>query len=155
MIKKLLVAIAALAVLAIGAAVATARPVAVHKTYRLSATLAPAPHAKGAAHSHGRFTGTIKIVGAQGSLSWTLTFLVSSGKTATSADIQLAPSGKILIPLCQMCQSGQVLKPFTGPLGGHSEILKAILGGHTYVNVRTAKNPKGEIRGFIRASAAA
>jgi hypothetical protein len=143
---------AALAGLAIGATAAFAGPAAVHKTYRLSATLAPAPHAKGAAHAHGSFTGKIAISGSTGTLSWTLTYKSLTGP-ATMAHIHLAPSGKIIVPLCltvTACKSPSS-GHFTGPLGGNSQILKAILGGHTYVNVHTAKNPTGEIRGFLRA----
>ena len=44
---------------------------------------------------------------------------------------------------------------FTGPIGGNSQLLKAILGGHTYVNVHTSKNPAGEIRGYLHATATA
>ena len=140
------------AALALGASTAGAgTAVTPKKTYRLAATLAPAPHAKGAAHGRGRFTGSITIAGKRGTLKWALSFSGLSG-ASTAAHIHMAPSGKVLIPLCGPCHTGQS-GSFTGPLGGNSQILRAILGGHTYVNVHTKKNPAGEIRGVVHASA--
>lgn len=141
----------ALALVAVGA-VASASPTTTHTRYALRATLAPAPHAIGAAHAHGRFTGSITLDGTTGTLRWTLTYTGLTGP-ATMAHIHLAPSGKIVIPMCAPCHTGQS-GSFSGQFGGHSQILKAILGGHTYVNVHTGKNPAGEIRGDLHAAAA-
>lgn len=148
--RTLLLAVPAAAAIALAAAVtAVAAPHVTAKTYRLSATLAPAPHVKGAAHARGRFTGTITIRGAKGTLAWRLAFSGLSGP-ATAAHIHLAPSGRVLIPLCTKCRTGQH-GSFTGPLAGNSAIMRAILGAHTYVNVHTKKNPAGEIRGVLHA----
>jgi CHRD domain len=87
----------------------------------------------------------------RGTLTWKLTFSGLSGP-ATMAHIHLAPSGRIIIPLCVPCHSGQS-GSFSGPIGGNRPILKAILGGHAYANVHTAKNPAGEIRGFLHTAA--
>ncbi len=141
----------ALALVAVGA-VASANPTTTHTRYALRTTLAPAPDAIGAAHAHGRFTGSITLDGTTRTLRWTLTYAGLTGP-ATMAHIHLAPSGKILIPLCAPCHTGQS-GSFSGQLGGHSQILKAILGGHTYVNVHTGKNPAGEIRGDLHSAAA-
>src|SRR5438270_13046875 len=108
------------ALFALSAAVASAGPAATHKKYLLRATLAPAPHAVGAAHAHGRFTGSIVLNGTTGTLKWSLTFSGLTGP-ATMAHIHLAPSGKIVIPLCAPCHSAQS-GSFTGPLGGHSQL---------------------------------
>jgi hypothetical protein len=142
----------ALALVAVGAAVASASPTTTHTRYALRATLAPAPHAIGAAHAHGRVTGSITLDGTTGTLRWTLTYTGLTGP-ATMAHIHLAPSGKILIPLCAPCHTGHS-GSFSGQLGGRSQILKAILGGQSYVNVHTGKNPAGEIRGYLHAAAA-
>jgi hypothetical protein len=148
--RTLVLAIPAAAAVALTtAATAGAAPHVTVKTYRLSAALAPAPHVKGAAHARGRFTGTITIRGAKGTLAWRLAFSGLSGP-ATAAHIHLAPSGRVLIPLCTRCRTGQH-GSFSGALAGRSTIMRAILGAHTYVNVHTSKNPAGEIRGVLHA----
>lgn len=91
----------------------------------------------------GRFTaspsGTI--------LKWTLTFSHLTGP-ATAAHIHLGVKGKsgpVLIPLCGPCKSpAHGTARFT-----HAELTK-MLAGKTYVNVHTAKNPNGEIRGQLK-----
>lgn len=149
--KLLLAAIALLATLMIGATVAATAPSSTVKSYALRATLAPAPHARGAAHARGRFTGSIALKTSTGTLTWKVSFTGLTG-AATVANIRLAPSRRTIIPLCAPCHTGQG-GSFSGPIGSHSMILKAILGGHTYVNVDTTKNPAGEIRGYLHASA--
>jgi hypothetical protein len=90
----------------------------------------------------GRFTATLK--GTQ--LTWKLTFTHLSGP-ATAAHIHIAPRGKpgpITVPLCTPCSS-----PVTGSAGLTADQVKDLLAGKDYVNVHTAKNPAGEIRGQI------
>jgi hypothetical protein len=57
-----------------------------------------------------------------------------------------ARSGRpVLVPLCGPCRSGQT---------GTAKISKAMVakleGGRAYVNVHTAKNAAGEIRGQVK-----
>jgi hypothetical protein len=90
----------------------------------------------------GLFRGT--IVGRK--LTWKLTFSGLTGK-ATAAHIHMGAMGKagnVLIPLCAPCRSGAHGKAtFTAAM-------KRALAHHKlYVNVHTAKNPNGEIRGQL------
>ena len=56
-------------------------------------------------------------------------------------------AGNVLVPLCAPCKSG-----VHGTKTVSGTIAKEIEAGKTYVNVHTAKNPAGEIRGQIKAT---
>lgn len=80
-------------------------------------------------------------------LQWKLTYKKLTGK-ATAAHIHTGKKGKagpVVVPLCGPCTSGisktVVLK---------SSVVNAMKKGDAYVNIHTAKNPAGEIRGQIR-----
>jgi hypothetical protein len=94
--------------------------------------------------AHGLFKGT--LVG--GKLHWTLTFAKLTGP-ATAAHIHKAAKGRagsIVVPLCPPvpCKSG-----ITGSATISSALMKAFAQHLLYVNVHTAKNPNGEIRGQL------
>lgn len=57
-------------------------------------------------------------------------------------------AGGVSVPLCGPCKSG-----VSGTATLTAAQKKAILGGGAYVNVHTAKNPSGEIRGQITKAA--
>src|SRR5260370_33570382 len=114
----------ALALVAVGA-VASANPTTTHTRYALRTTLAPAPDAIGAAHAHGRFTGSITLDGTTRTLRWTLTYAGLTGP-ATMARIHRAPPGTTLIPLCAPCHTGQS-GSFPRQLGRPPQNPKAIL----------------------------
>jgi CHRD domain len=102
----------------------------------------PKPSASGGS---GKFTGT--LMGR--SLTWKLTFTHLSGP-ATAAHIHLAKRGKagpVAVPLCGPCRSG-VHGKTTVP----AKVARALKTGGAYVNVHTAKNANGEIRGQIKKS---
>jgi hypothetical protein len=89
--------------------------------------------------------------GAGGSLSWRLTFQGLSGK-ATAAHVHLAKRGKagaVAVSLCGPCRSGA-----RGTAKLNAKTVTALLAGAAYVNVHTAKNPAGEIRGQVARSSA-
>jgi CHRD domain len=79
-------------------------------------------------------------------LTWKLTFSKLTGP-ASAAHIHLGAMGKsgnVVVPLCGPCKSGA---------SGTATLTAALIkdaGKHLlYVNVHTAKNPGGEIRGQI------
>jgi hypothetical protein len=94
------------------------------------------------AKASGSFTGD--ITGTK--LTWTLKFSGLTGP-ATAAHIHLGGmgvAGNVVVPLCGPCKS---------PLKGTATLTKALLKDlkvhKLYVNVHTAKNPNGEIRGQL------
>jgi hypothetical protein len=148
-VKKLVSILTAGAVAAlVFATFSAARPAAAH--FRFSATLnagqeIPKQAVKNQA-GHGTFTGT--LVGTK--LTWKLTFAKLTGPAA-AAHIHTGPMGKaggVAVALCGPCTSGQ-----TGTATISAALLKTIQKHGTYVNVHTAKNPNGEIRGQVVAKA--
>jgi hypothetical protein len=92
--------------------------------------------------AHGAFTATLK--GKK--LTWKLTFSKLSGP-ATAAHIHMAGMGKaggVVVALCGPCKSGM-----SGTATVPAAVLKAFPKHLLYVNVHTAKNPAGEIRGQL------
>jgi hypothetical protein len=97
------------------------------------------------ASAHGMFTATL----SGKTLKWTLTYASLTGRAA-AAHIHLGAkgvSGNVLVPLCgaaPACKSG---------LKGTITVTKALTTAFSkhllYVNVHTAKNPAGEIRGQL------
>ena len=85
--------------------------------------------------------------GAGGTLTWRLTFSNLTGR-ASAAHIHLAKpgvAGPVAVPLCGPCSSGA-----RGTAKVKARTVTALLGGGAYVNVHTAKNPAGEIRGQVQ-----
>ena len=79
-------------------------------------------------------------------LTWKLTFSHLSGP-ALQAHIHLGAMGKsgnVVVPLCGPCMSGA-----TGTATMTAAELSAFKKHLLYVNVHTAKNPDGEIRGQL------
>ena len=115
------------------------------ETYKLSATLVPGqevPKPMGGSGS-GTFAGTLTT---GGKLKYTLTFKGLSGK-AMQAHIHLGKKGKagnVIVPLCGPCTS-----PVKGTATLKKSLVEDVEEGGTYVNVHTARNPAGEIRGQV------
>jgi hypothetical protein len=92
--------------------------------------------------AHGLFKGTL----SGNKLTWKLTFAKLTG-SATAAHIHMAARGKsgsVVVPLCGPCTSGA-----TGTATISSTLMSAFKKHLLYVNVHTAKNPNGEIRGQL------
>ena len=96
----------------------------------------------------GTFTATVTKSGTTGTIVWRLRFANLTGRAA-AAHIHIGQSGRagpVAVSLCGPCRSG---------VRGTSNLTRAVLtaleAGRAYVNVHTAKNPAGEIRGQIRA----
>lgn len=115
------------------------------KEYMLGSKLDPMlDHSKGAPNAKGTFTATLE--GRK--LTWRLTFTKLSGP-AVAAHIHNGSaqtrSGAVIVPLCGPCTSGQRGTTTVSEMVAH-ELQRNV---KTYVNVHTAKNPNGEIRGQI------
>lgn len=148
--KKALGAVALLALVLAGLAVA-----AVQKdTYKVSATLgarSEVPRPTGVpARATGSLSGTaVELENDKAKVTWRLTFSRLSGR-AIAAHIHLGKPGKagpVVLALCGPCRSGQ---RGSGMLS-HAQFHRLETGG-AYVNVHTAKNPGGEIRGQVTVS---
>lgn len=123
-------------------------------TLSLTAKLDPAqevPKPRAGAGARGTFAGGLVRSGSGGSLSWRLTFQGLSGR-ASASHIHLGKRGKAgaaAVPLCGPCRSGA-----RGTARLNAKTVTALLGGGAYVNVHTARNAAGEIRGQVARSAA-
>ena len=53
-------------------------------------------------------------------------------------------AGPVIVPLCGPCTASSA-----GTVMVSAAVVKALPGKNTYVNVHTAKNPGGEVRGQI------
>ena len=56
-------------------------------------------------------------------------------------------AGPVVVPLCGPCRNGQV-----GKVHISKAVVAALEGNNAYVNVHTAKNAAGEIRGQVKVS---
>jgi hypothetical protein len=117
----------------------------------LTASLTPGkevPKPTGAkAGAGGRFSAGLTKKASGGTLAWRLTFHGLTGP-AIAAHVHIAKpgvAGKIAVPLCGPCRSGQ-----RGSAKVNAGTMRALLSGGAYVNVHTPKNPGGEIRGQVR-----
>jgi CHRD domain len=110
------------------------------------------PKPKAGAAARGTFAAGLVRNGGGGSMAWRLTFQGLSGK-ASAAHVHLGKRGKagaVAVSLCGPCRSGM-----RGTAKLNAKTVTALLAGGAYVNVHTAKNPMGEIRGQVARSAAA
>ena len=146
--KKLVsILVAGAAAALVFATLSAARPAAAH--FRLSTTLnagqeIPKQVVRNGV-GHGTFSGT--LVGTK--LTWKLTWAKLSG-AAGAAHIHLGAVGKagnVIVPLCTPCGAATGSKSGTATIS--ASLLKTIQKHGTYVNVHTAKNPNGEIRGQL------
>jgi hypothetical protein len=96
----------------------------------------------------GTFTGTaVELADDRARLTWRLTFSKLTGRAA-AAHIhvgRLGKAGNVMVALCGPCSSGK-----RGSATITHVQLSTIKAGRSYVNVHTAKNPAGEIRGQIK-----
>jgi hypothetical protein len=99
------------------------------------------------ANAAGTFGVTLTSKGSSYSVKWTLTYRNLTG-AATAAHIHRGKPGKagpVVLALCGPCKSGR-----TGNAPASKAVVNAMNAGSTYVNVHTAKNKAGEIRGQIK-----
>jgi len=96
----------------------------------------------------GTFTATVTKEGTTGKIGWRLTFSGLTGR-GLAAHIHTGPRGKagpVAVALCGPCRSG-MRRSATLP----ASVLTALEAGRAYVNVHTARNQAGEVRGQIAA----
>lgn len=152
-LRKIGAGIATTAVFAAGlsAGVAVAGWGADGQALGLTASLGTAqevPKPKGVGGTaRGTFSAGLTRTGIRGTLSWRLTFRGLSG-AAVAAHIHRARPGAAgpgAVALCGPCRSG-----VRGTARLNARTVTALLAGGAYVNVHTARNPAGEVRGQIR-----
>ncbi len=109
----------------------------------------PRPRAR--AGARGSFAGGLVRSGAGGRLSWRLTFQGLSGSAAASHIHfgKRGQAGAVAAGLCGPCRPGA-----RGTARLNAKTVTALLAGGAYVNVHTARNVAGEIRGQIARTAA-
>ncbi|MGH2841159.1 MAG: CHRD domain-containing protein [Solirubrobacteraceae bacterium] len=123
-------------------------------TYKLTATLkagSEVPKPKGVRPgATGMFTSTaVELANDKARVTWRLTFSKLTGRAA-AAHIHIGKPGKagnVMVALCGPCSSGK-----RGSATITHAQLNTITAGRAYVNVHTAKNLGGEIRGQIKAT---
>ena len=95
----------------------------------------------------GTFTAQLRPVKNGYRLTWKLTYRGLTGRATTAYLHQGKPGahGAALVHLCSLCTSGKTGSSYFSP-----PELKLVRAGKVYVNIRTAKNPSGEIRGQVR-----
>ena len=95
----------------------------------------------------GSFAAGLVRRGSGGTLAWKLTFRGLTGKAVAAHIHRGKPgtAGPVVVPLCGPCRSGA-----RGSAKLNGRTVTALLGGLGYVNVHTARNPAGEIRGQVR-----
>ena len=102
------------------------------------------PHPAGTmSGASGKFTASVSGT----TITWKLTFAHLTG-AASAAHIHAGKkgvAGAVLVPLCGPCKTGA-----SGTATLTSAEIKSMKAGTTYVNVHTAKNPNGEIRGQVK-----
>jgi hypothetical protein len=127
-------------------------------SYLIKATLDTkhqVPTPKDAASARAVLTGKLVLAGKKSSFVWTLSFTNLSGK-ALAANVGVGAPGKIgalALPLCVKCTAG-ARGEYKGPYVANPTFVKALLHGGMYAFITTKLNPKGEIRGQIKASSA-
>jgi hypothetical protein len=111
-------------------------------------TRAEVPRPSGTkAGAGGTFTLTKTESSGSFTIAWTLSFKNLTGRAA-AAHIhrgKVGKTGPVLVSLCGPCRSGQ-----KGKAKISKSVAAAIKAGATYVNVHTARNAAGEIRGQIK-----
>ncbi|HJR94684.1 MAG TPA: CHRD domain-containing protein [Gaiellaceae bacterium] len=131
---------------------ASARPQATAiqvRTVMNAAQEVPAPSGD-VSNARGTFAASITKSDSGASISWQLAFSGLTGN-AGAAHIHSGATGSpgpVVLALCGPCQS-----PLTGTGNLTESVLDALEAGNAYVNVHTAQNGPGEIRGQIATTA--
>ena len=108
---------------------------------------AEVPKPNASARAAGNFTATITERRGKATIRWTLTFRRLSGAAVAAHIHRGAPgvAGAVVVSLCGPCRNGQ-----NGRKVVDEDVVRAFPRGGFYVNVHTAKNSAGEVRGQLR-----
>ncbi len=105
------------------------------------------PKPKGSVNrARGTFTATITRSGSTARIGWRLAFSGLTGKAA-AAHIHIGARGRagpVAVALCGPCRNGMRRSAALTPA-----VVAALETGRAYVNIHTARNPAGEVRGQI------
>lgn len=118
------------------------------RTYRAALrTKSAVPKPDAPARAAGSFSATVRDKGTKATVRWTLTFRRLTGR-AVAAHIHIGRpgvAGPVVLPLCGPCKTGTK---------GRGTLTRAqarmLQRGRGYVNVHTARNAAGEIRGQLK-----
>jgi hypothetical protein len=135
-----------------GAGLATEAATTTGLTAKLSAAQEVPKPAGVRVGAQGTFTGAVVRTATGGTLTWRLTFRGLTGR-ATASHIHVGARGRagaVRVALCGPCATGA-----RGSARVNARTVTALLGGGTYVNIHTARNPAGEIRGQVAKTATA
>lgn len=152
------VTVAAASVLATAHAGRAATVASASTSYTIKATLntgQEVPKPTDAVHAKGTFTGKLTLAGKKSRFTWTLKASNLSGRILT-AEIGMGARGKsgtTMLPLCNKCGL-TAHGAYVGPYVDNKTFVNAVRHGQMYVTVTTKLNPKGEIRGQIKATPA-
>lgn len=108
-----------------------------------------------ARHATAAFTGKLQLDGKNSSFTWTLTSAKLTG-AAVHAGIYFGKAAKgsqLALLLCSNC-GATAQGYYHGSYVAGRRFVRAILHGRAYIVIQTKRNPKGEIRGRIRAKTA-
>jgi hypothetical protein len=159
--KTLSIVLVAGALALAGPGYSLASPLAVGRTYTLSAAMntrqvvtpanKPFKAPADLAHAAGLFTGMLTGRGNHMNLTWQLTYSGVGRSPVAIADIHLGKPGafgQVLVRLCDQCTAGQ-----KGSVAVTTLTAQAITSGSAWITLITFKYPNGAIRGQIRAKA--
>jgi hypothetical protein len=146
---KLLLVVAALALLASGTALGAGAA-----TAKLSATMnarqvVPQKPKGNVANARGTFVGMLRSSGSRWQLSWRVTYKNLDRPRLVIADIHYGKPGRfgpVIVRLCGPCTSGQ-----SGVKRVKASWVPKIRAGSSFITLITGRNPNGEIRGQIKA----
>jgi hypothetical protein len=108
---------------------------------------AEVPKPDAPAKAAGVFSATITERRGKATIRWTLTFRRLSGPAVAAHIHRGKPgvAGPVVVALCGPCRTGQ-----NGRRVVDEDVVSGFPSRRYYVNVHTAKNPAGEIRGQLK-----
>jgi hypothetical protein len=122
--------------------------------HTLTSHLKRATSARSARHATAMFSAKLRVAGTNSTFTWKLASGHLSG-VALHAGIYFGRAAKpsqLALLLCNKC-SRTAQGYYHGSYVAGRRFVRAILHGRAYVVIQTKRNPRGEIRGRIKASA--